>query len=61
MTKGDWAYTCLEDLKLLNISESLENIQTMTKSTLSKLLKQITKLALSYLTGKQRSKGKEIE
>ena len=32
MTKGDWAYTCLEDLKLLNISESLENIQTMTKN-----------------------------
>ena len=40
MTKGDWAYTCLEDLKLLNISESLENIQTMTTNKFAKLLKQ---------------------
>ena len=33
----------------------------MTKNIFAKLLKQrITKLALSYLRGKQRSKGKEI-
>jgi hypothetical protein len=59
-TRGDWASTCLKDLRELNISLSLEEIQQMTKYRFSNILKErIHENALKYLTGKQGKKGKE--
>ena len=59
--KGDWATTCLSDLKALNIYETLDDIKKMTESQFKRILKkQLHVLALKYLTGKQKSKGKEI-
>ena len=60
-TKGDWASTCFKDLEELKISESLEEIKNMSKSRFTNMLKSSLKTnALKYLTGKQKSKGKEI-
>ena len=59
--KGDWATTCLTDLKELEIEESFEEIKTMSKYKFSNILKdRIQKNAFKYLKGKQRSKGSEI-
>ena len=59
--KGDWASTCLTDLKELEIEESFEEIKTMSKYKFSNILKdRIQKNAFKYLKGKQRSKGSEI-
>jgi hypothetical protein len=61
-SRGDWASTCLEDLKELDISLSLEEIKKMTKYKFSNILKvRISKNALNYLRTKQGKKGKEIE
>ena len=61
-TRGDWASECFQDLKDFKIEESLEQIQKMTKYKFTQLLRQRTRnRALSYLTEKQRIKGKEIE
>ena len=61
-SKGDWAFTVLTDLNQLKISQSFDEIRTMSKYKFSKLLKQRTKEnALQYLTGKQKSKGSEIK
>ena len=60
-TKGDWPSTCFRDLEELRISESLEEIKHMSKSRFTNMLKSSLKTnALQYLTGKQKSKGKEI-
>ena len=60
-TRGDWASTCLKDLKELRIEETFEEIKQMTKSKYNKMLKQrIHENALKYLTEKQGTKGKEI-
>ena len=49
-TKGDWALTCLSDLKNLEISESLEEIKHMTKHKFKNLLKsRIAVNAMKYL------------
>ena len=37
-TKGDWASTCKNDLKELEIQESLEEIRLMTKIQFTKIL-----------------------
>ena len=61
-SKGDWAYTCLSDLKELNITESLEQIKQMSLYTFSNLLKKRIKVSsYEYLIKKQRSKGGEIK
>ena len=39
-TKGDWASTCMNDLKELEIQESLEEIRLMTKIQFPKILKR---------------------
>ena len=60
-TRGDWAATCFQDMKDLNISESFDEIKLMSKRKFTKLLKERSNLnALTYLTGKQRTKGKDI-
>ena len=61
-TRGDWASTCRQDLKDLSIDKSLEEIKQMTKIQFSKLVKQKSRSkAMIYLTGKQGTKGKEIQ
>ena len=42
-TKGDWASTCKNDLKELEIQESLEEIRLMTKIQFTKILKKKVK------------------
>ena len=61
-TRGDWAASCLQDLKDLQIEESLSDIKLMTKNKFSKLLRERSKSkALQYLTEKQRVKGKDVK
>ena len=60
-THGDWASTCIQDLKKSNIEEGFENIKLMTKYKFIKLLNErIQTGALKYLLGKQGVKGQEI-
>ena len=60
-TKGDWASSCVQDLKDLDIDISLEEIKTLPKTHFCKLLKKSIQVkALEYLLSKQRSKGQEI-
>jgi hypothetical protein len=59
-TKGDWASTCKNDLKELEIQESLEEIRLMTKIQFTKILKKkLKENAFKYLISKKGSKGKE--
>ena len=61
IAKGDWASTCVTDIKELNVSQSFEEIKGMSQYQFSKILKETTKEnALKYFTGKQKSKGSEI-
>ena len=60
-TKGDWASTCLDDLRKLSITNKLEDIKLMSKNQFSKLIKmRIQELAYTYLVSQQGSKGKKI-
>ena len=60
--RGDWGSTCINDLKELDITLSLQEIRTLTKSKFSSILKeQIKRCALIYLNGKQGEKGKEMK
>ena len=59
-TKGDWASTCLKDLKDLKILCSMKEIEIMSYKEFKRLLKtKIKEKALIYLLSKVRSKGKE--
>ena len=61
-SRGDWASTCIKDLKYLQISLSLEEIRNMSKRKYSTILKDKTReFALKYLLEKRGSKGQEIE
>ena len=61
-TKGDWAATCLMDLKQLRVNYSLTEKRNMTKSKFTDILKSsLEDNALQYLKNKQKSKGKEIQ
>ena len=60
--QGDWATMCMENLKELNITESLEEIKLMTQYQFQNMLrKRVSDAAYKYLTGKQGKKGGEIE
>ena len=60
-TRGDWASTCLKDLKELRITESLEQIKLMTKNKFTSILKErVKENAFKYLLDKRGKKGKEI-
>ena len=59
--KGDWAFTCVHDLKELKITLSFGEIQQMKKREFTGILKvRIKENALVYLTGKQGKKGKKL-
>ena len=59
-TKGDWASTCLKDLKELKIDLSLEDIKKISENKFRKLIKvRSRENAFIYLKGKQGTKGKE--
>ena len=61
-TKGDWASTCVKDLKELKIDLSLEEIKIISKPKYQKLLKSAISIkALEYLLDKQGRKGSEIK
>ena len=60
-TRGDWASSCIKDIKELKLNLSLEDIKMMTKTKLNNMIKiSIRTCALEYLLGKQGSKGKDI-
>ena len=60
-SKNDWASTCVEDLKKLQIDNTFEEIKLISKNKFKNILKQrIKELALNYLKAKQNIKGKEI-
>ena len=60
-TKGDWISTCLNDFKLLNISESLEGIKSIKITKYRKIINErIQEYAFSYLMKKRKSKGSEL-
>ena len=55
--KGDWASTCLQDIKDLEMDITLEEIKTVSLFKFKRLLKKhIDQKALKYLKGKQGSK-----
>ena len=59
--KGDWASSCIQALKYLNIELSIDDIKLMRKSQFRNILKSsINKKALEYLLAKRGSKGAEI-
>ena len=60
-TRGDWASTCMKNIQELEITLSLEDIETMTKYKFSKMLKtKIHENALKYLEKRRGEKGEEI-
>merc|ERR1712208_60696 len=60
-TRGDWASTCQEDQKRLELTLSQQEIKEMTKSKFSNIIKEnIRKHALNYLIEKQSKKGGQI-
>ena len=60
-TRGDWASTCLSNLQYLQVNESLEEIEKMTKNKFKRILSnRIDEKALEYLNEKRGSKGSQI-
>ena len=60
-TKGDWAYSCFEDLDYLEINLSLKEIKAVTVNKLITILtKSIDQKAFQYLMNMRGSKGEEI-
>ena len=61
-SRGDWVSICLNDLKELEITLSLDEIKQMTKEKYTSELKcRIFRMQCCICTGKQGKKGKEIE
>ena len=61
-SKGDWASTCLDDLKELRITESPKEIKRINANNFMTILKyRINENAISYLTNKQKTKGQEMK
>ena len=60
-TRGDWASSCINDLKELKIEMSFEDIKMMKLNKFRSILKKsVEETAFSYLIKKQGSKGQEI-
>ena len=60
-TVGDWASSCLSDLKYINVNLTLEEIRKIPKEKYTGILKEKTReTALKYLLAKQGKKGSEI-
>jgi hypothetical protein len=61
-TKFDWASTCLNDLKNMDIQLSLSEIKNMTEDRYKEIIKnKCTEYAYKYLMKKRGSKGQEIK
>ena len=59
---GDWASSCVRDLRNLNIELTFEEIKQIPKTNYLQLLKgKIRNIALEYLLDKRGSKGSEIK
>jgi hypothetical protein len=59
-TKGDWASSCMQDLKDLEILHTLEEIRVMSYNKFKNIVKtKVRDSAYNYLISKSRSKGKE--
>ena len=60
--KGDWIWTCIEDLKNIGFKEPLKEVKEMKMVQFRKLVNQrLKENAFNYLLNKQRNKGKEIK
>ena len=56
-TVGDWASSCLSELKYINVNLTLEEIRTISKEKYTSILKEKTsEAALEYLLAKQEKK-----
>ena len=61
-TRGDWASSCIDDMKNLKIELSLEDIQQLSKKQFCTMLKEAIQIsAFEYLINKRGSKGQEIQ
>ena len=48
-TRGDWASTCMDNMKQLKITESLQEIRNMKTNTFEKLVKtRIDEIEILY-------------
>ena len=60
-TRGDWASSCIKDLKELKIEMSFEEIKMIKLNKFRSILKRsVEESAFPYLIKKQGSKGQEI-
>ena len=60
-TRGDWASTCVKDLKQLELSENFQYIKSIKQTTFVKIVNtKIDEIALAYLKNRQGQKGGEI-
>ena len=60
-TKGDWASSCLADLKLIKLTETFQDIKLMKKNKFEKIIStKIDIAALEFLTSRQKRKGSEM-
>ena len=60
-SKTDWASTCMENLKELNLDMTLKEIKDMTKIKYKESIRsKCNELAYKYLMKRKGSKGKEI-
>ena len=58
-TRGDWASTCIENLKQLEISETLDEFKRMTRNKFINILNErIKNIALKYMLERQGQKRK---
>ena len=61
MKKGDWIWTCINDLKDIGFKQPLEEAKELKTNNFKKIVSQkIKENAFKYLMEKQRNKGKEI-
>ena len=61
-SNGDWASMCLQDMKTLNIEESLQEIKMFNKKAfIKKINANIKMAAIKYLEEKRKKKGGKIE
>ena len=61
-SSGDWASTCVNNLKHLNIYLTFKEIENISKKEYNTMLKRrIKEVALKYLLDKKGKKGREIK
>ena len=61
-SKGDWASSCKENLKDLDLELSFDEIRTMPTTKYKRLVSaKLKPLAFTYLMSRRGEKGKEIQ